>query len=140
MMKWNADRADSQFSLFIRHRDGRCMNPMCATRERDISKLECSHYWDRGIWITRFDPENCIALCHWCHAKWEDTKQGRYREIMIRIIGEDRYAAMQKRVEDYKYKNIPYLSKDMAIQRCREYLHTQPIWLNLKKNSSSISY
>lgn len=134
MIRWDTKKADSEFSLFIRHRDGRCMNPLCKDQVRDIKALECSHYWSRGIWIARFDPDNCIALCHWCHVAWENTKQGRYREVMIRIIGQDRYDALQKRVEDYKYKNTPVLKVDSVIKQCREFLSTQKIWQNLSKN------
>lgn len=121
---WNLDRADREFSMFIRKRDGRCMNPLCPTQERNIAALECSHFYGRKYLITRFDPENCIALCHWCHAAWEDTKQGRYREVMIRWLGQRRFDEMEKRFEDYKYKNIPHITMNGAIKACREFLQS----------------
>lgn len=122
------DRADTMFSRFIRNRDKRCMNPLCPNGFRNnapINQLECSHYYDRGILISRFDPDNCFSLCHWCHVAWEDTKQGRYTEIMKRWLGITKFKALQKRVEDYKYKSIPHLSKDDAIRDCRVFLENQ---------------
>lgn len=128
MLMWNMDRADKEFSLYIRKRDGRCMNPLCPngmSRSAEVKYLECSHFWPRGDLISRFDPDNCMALCHTCHSMWENTKQGKYRELMIRVLGYKRYQALQKRVEDYKHKNIPYLNDNMAIKACREFLTKQ---------------
>lgn len=122
---WNMERADQQFSRFIRRRDGRCMNPMCPnglSRHAEVAQLECSHYYGRGILISRFDPDNCMALCHTCHSMWEHTKEKRYKEVMIRWLGAKKWRALKKRVEDYKNKNIPYLNDNMAIKACREFL------------------
>jgi hypothetical protein len=119
---WNMERADKEFSMFIRKRDGRCMNPLCPERERDIKKLECSHFYSRSILLTRFDIENCIALCHGCHTSWEHSKNGKYKELVISLIGVERFNAMHKRVDDYKYKMIPHLTKNNAIQKCREFI------------------
>lgn len=122
---WNLDRADTMFSLFIRRRDGRCMNPLCPNGYQygaEPAYLECSHFWGRGILISRFDPDNCMALCHTCHGNWEYDKQGKYREVMIRTIGYKRYKDLEKRVEDYRYKGEPHLTRSRAIANCREFL------------------
>lgn len=122
MIIWDMDKADAEFSIFIRRRDGRCMNPRCPDQERDIKKLECSHFYPRNILLTRFDPENCFALCHWCHAAWENTKGFTYAAVMMQWLGEKKMMAMVARVEKYKYQNIPYISKSDAIAGCREFL------------------
>jgi hypothetical protein len=125
MIMWNLERADKEFSLYIRRRDRRCMNPLCPngySHGAPIAVLENSHFWPRGDLIARFDPENCIALCHDCHVMWENNKQGKYREVMIRWLGYRKYKALQKRVEDYKYKNIPHMTLSGAIKACREFL------------------
>lgn len=126
MMKWNLERADSKFSKFVRNRDRKCMNPWCICGLNyigvPIELLQCSHYYDRGIWLVRFDPDNCIALGPRCHQLWEDDKQGRYREFMIRWLGDKKFKALEKRVDDYKYKNIPYITRDGQIKACREFL------------------
>lgn len=125
---WNMDRADKMFSLFIRNRDKRCMNPKCPNGLHygaEVAQLENSHYWPRGELVSRFDPDNCMSLCHWCHTAWENTKQGTYKEVMIKWLGLKKYNALRKRVEDYKYKNIPFISLNEAIKGCREFLTQQ---------------
>ena len=130
MIHWNLERADKEFSLFVRKRDGRCMNPMCHNglyRGADPAQLENSHFWPRGDLIARFDPENCIALCHGCHSAWENTKQGKYRDLMIQWLGLRRYNALEKRVEDYKFKNQPQLKLDTEIKKIREFLQNEKV-------------
>jgi hypothetical protein len=123
---WDLGRADKEFSLYIRTRDRHCMNPRCPHRDRinGLEWLECSHYFSRTILISRFDPENCFTLCHWCHALWENTKQGTYTKVMIRWLGQNKFDALVERVETYKYKNIPFMTMNQAIKLCREFLQS----------------
>lgn len=99
---WDWKKADEEFSLFIRRRDQRCMHPRCPNPAVPIGALTCSHYWGRTDWIARYDPDNAIALCPWCHWQkpgcWEKDKHGEYREFMIRRLGARKFNAMQRRV------------------------------------------
>ena len=103
---WSLDRADNEFSLYIRNRDGRCMYPGCLVT--DIKKLQCSHYWGRTHKGTRFEPDNCIALCWPHHFKdklrgWEYKKQlagefqhdGEYTVYMKKWLGKKRFNELQ---------------------------------------------
>lgn len=123
---WDMQKADTQFSLYIRNRDKRCMNPLCICGLNyigvPIAQLECSHWYGRGVWITRFDPDNCIALGRKCHEMLEHDKQGRYREIMMRILGMRRFSALVRRAEKYIYKNEPATSRSQIIAKCRKLL------------------
>ena len=78
---WQVDEADRIFSQEIRKRDGCCVN--CGS----TMFLGCSHYFERGIYNTRFDPENCITLCQECHEKWEHEKHGIYLDYMKMWLG-----------------------------------------------------
>lgn len=93
-------KADKQFSLFIRKREGKCVR--CSKSER----LQCSHFWPRGWSATRYDPENCDALCWACHygnaQGWERAKQGEYRDFKLSQLGEEGYLALEKRAKEYK--------------------------------------
>jgi hypothetical protein len=73
--------ADARFSQFIRNRDGRCVR--CGKVER----LQCSHFWNRRKWATRYDPDNCDTLCWGCHRLWEYDKAGAYRDYMLNKLG-----------------------------------------------------
>lgn len=105
---WGMDKADDEFSLFIRKRDGRCMFPGCTVEE--IAKLQCSHYIGRAHKATRYDPENCIALCWFHHFKSKDLgfeyqKQtvekhgwdGQYTLFMKKWLGTERFYALVAR-------------------------------------------
>lgn len=89
---WSTDKADKEFSLYIRGRDGRCQR--CGKTEN----LQCSHFWSRQHSSTRYDPDNCVALCGGCHIfNWEKEKQGAYRDFMLRWLKEDKFKELEKR-------------------------------------------
>lgn len=92
---WSTDKADTVFSKWVRARDGRCLR--CATTEG----LTCSHFWLRKHSSTRFDPDNCIALCGTCHADWEHRKNNEYKAFMIRWLGQERYDALETRARTF---------------------------------------
>jgi len=95
---WSLKRADDEFSKYIRERDKRCMR---CKRVEDFKKLTCSHFWVRQHKGTRFDPENCIALCWPCHAfHFEKEKQGAYRDYMIRWLGQEKYDQLAKKASN----------------------------------------
>lgn len=97
LVLWTLAHADKTFSLFIRKRDGRCMR--C---KRADKALDCSHYWRRDMWGTRFDPKNCVALCRDCHTLWERHQNPEYKAWMIRWIGQAEYDALEHRARTYK--------------------------------------
>ena len=90
--KWTSKKADSAFSVWIRERDGKCVK--CGK----VGKLTNSHFWGRMNSATRYDPENCDALC-WlpCHYTWEHQKNGDYMNFKIKQLGQERYDALEKR-------------------------------------------
>lgn len=109
---WQVNEADRKFSIEIRKRDGgQCMNcgsPMF---------LGCSHYFGRGIWSTRFNPLNCIALCQECHELWEHEKNGVYRDFMIMWLGEEEFNLLKYRAEEVKI--TPYEAITKLMELCR---------------------
>lgn len=110
---WSIKKADDEFSLWVRNRDGQCLFPGCVQTE--IKKLQCSHYIGRAHKNTRFDPENCIALCMYHHFMsrllgFEYQKQtleaqgydGQYTIFMKRYLGTDRFQALVGRSRQTK--------------------------------------
>lgn len=113
MKLWKCSTADKYFSQDIIARDEKCQR--CGTTEN----LTCSHYWRRGHSGTRFDFDNCIALCVECHGLWEVRKNDEYMEFMLRRLGkkelgkkeyeklERKARAFKKRseaIEEYQYE------------------------------------
>lgn len=90
-------KLDALFSKQIRERDNwTCVR--CGRRyEPPTNALHCSHFWGRANKATRYDPENCDALCYGCHALWEANKQGEYRDFKIKQLGKKGYNALERR-------------------------------------------
>lgn len=102
---WGFRRADRVFSNFIRIRDNWTCR-YCGKNFPDRGAgLHNSHFWGRSRWSTRFDSNNCIALCYSCHIwKFEKEKQGAYKDLMLNWLGEDGYELLRKKAESFKSK------------------------------------
>lgn len=126
--KSDLQRADSAFSKRIIERDKKCRYPGCQVS--DPAKLTCSHYHGRAIKNTRFDEDNCIALCRTHHfwdkqLGWEFQKQtigkhgwdGKYTTHMWLWLGEARFVALTMRAllpfdrELYSKNLLPFKKK-----------------------------
>jgi hypothetical protein len=46
---------------------------------------------------TRWDPDNCIALCYGCHQYLESRAGSEYREYMRELLGPERLSALVER-------------------------------------------
>ncbi|MDD5013927.1 MAG: recombination protein NinG [Atribacterota bacterium] len=124
---WSRKTADDKFSVFIRERDKKCAR--CGRTDR---RLNCSHYWNRVYWITRFDPDNCIALCAWCHTlspdNWEADRNSEYKEYMIQKLGKERFDRLKEKHFQYKSKYdsikelMEFLKKDEPEYSCLDYV------------------
>lgn len=127
---WTMRQADNVFSNYIRDRDNWTCR-YCNKNFRDKSgQLHNSHFWGRKHYATRFDPENCIALCFTCHLwELEKEKQGIYRRLMVEWIGQDKYDKLEQKHNLLKSKDEaigdlmvwikPYL-KDLIIPKKRK--------------------
>ena len=70
---------DAEFSKLIRDRDGWCLN--CGRS----SHLQAAHILRRSYKLTRFDEDNAVTLCLWCHhyfthhpLEWNEWVEDRY--------------------------------------------------------------
>lgn len=105
---WSTATADNYFSKWVRARDGKCL------RCQRTDNLTCSHYKRRAISITRFDPENCIALCADCHREWEGPKEG-YTDFMISWLGLDKFVELERRAGRH-------MARPDAVAECKAFL------------------
>ena len=99
-------KADIVFSQFIRTRDNwTCV--ACGNRfyPPDTQGLDCSHYWGRARWRTRFDTENCDSLCVSCHFKWGGDGRYLYEEFKKKQLGTSGFNALMVRAHTYKKKD-----------------------------------
>lgn len=93
---WKMKTADQKFSDYIRKRDGKCVR--CGRTDR---QLQCSHYFDRRWFATRYDPDNCVCLCSYCHTfdrdNWEKDRLKEYHLFMVNKLGAKKFMIMEKK-------------------------------------------
>lgn len=101
-MRTKANLLDSAFSKFIRLRDGLCCQRCGKGYTLSDRGLHNSHFIGRGNHQTRYDPENCDALCWGCHQFFETHKATAYRDWKLEQLGEQRFDALIERSRDTK--------------------------------------
>lgn len=89
VMLWSLGKADDEFSVWIRKRDGKCLK--CGSTEN----LTNSHFHGRSHKATRYHPDACDTFCVYCHAEWETEKKGEYRLWKINQLGQERLDALE---------------------------------------------
>jgi hypothetical protein len=107
-MKIKIYQEDSIFSQFIRLRDKKCVR--CGSHvelnEKGLPVThQNSHYWSRGNWSTRFDPENCDTLCFACHRLWGGDYRRDYEAFKKKQLGEDGYKKLEIRAHQCAKKD-----------------------------------
>lgn len=89
MFRIKIDKADQVFSKFIRTRDNWTCNRCHHKHEEGSQGLHCSHFFGRGKESTRFDPNNCDALCFACHRLWgHGDEREIYKAFKIKQLGQ----------------------------------------------------
>ena len=115
MKKIKITGLDKKFSDWIRHRDNwtcqRCKHVHNKFSARSKMGLHCSHFFGRARKNTRFDPQNCDALCAACHRIWGSDNYEAYRDFKIKQLGEKGFQALNLRANtsskpDYNMINI----------------------------------
>jgi len=108
---------DSYFSRCIRERAGwKCER--CGAQHQEKSQgLHCSHFHGRGKWATRFDPDNCFAICYGCHAYLGGHPE-EHRRFVEEKIGTGMVQILQERAND---TSLGKLSKKSEAQIRKHY-------------------
>lgn len=84
--------ADKYFSDWIRHRDKMTCQRCFVDLSNYLGQLDNSHYFGRGNKSTRWDEDNCVALCKACHMYLGDKDNKKeYDEFMLKRLGQRRF-------------------------------------------------
>lgn len=87
---------DKLFADYIKLRDNwTCQRCGRKYWEHD-ENIQCSHYWNRGNMGTRYERDNCIALCKDCHSLWESDPNNEYTNFIKKNIGIQRYETLER--------------------------------------------
>lgn len=104
-MKIKLRPADVIFSKYIRNRDKWICVGCGKQYEPPTQGLQNSHFWGRARENTRFDPDNCDALCFSCHQYWGGDGREEYIEFKKKQLGEEGYKKLKIRAFQYKKKD-----------------------------------
>lgn len=108
---------DKWFSLYIRARD-RWTCQRCGTRYIPPTKaLHNAHCFGRGSHMTRWDEDNCMALCYGCHSyldshpvekiKFWVNKKGQKAVDSLEVLSNTQYYGWKRDAKEIAkfYKN-----------------------------------
>ncbi len=104
-MNIKIDPADKLFSLWIRGRDKWTCQRCHKVYLPKSPGLNNSHYWGRGKESTRFEPDNCDALCFGCHRIWEKDERDQYKAFKIKQLGQKRFDSLDLQAHTTKKKD-----------------------------------
>ncbi len=106
-MKVKILKEDKVFSQVVRitgKKCARCGSQVQFNEQGLPITHQCSHYWSRGNWNTRFDIENGDVLCFACHRLWGGDDRADYKAYKINQLGIERYKALERRKNEYANK------------------------------------
>lgn len=72
---------------------------------------EASHYFGRGKWNVRFDPENVDTLCFACHKIWGSEDKAAYEDYKYAQLGDKRFNDLTLRAWDKSAQGSNYWKK-----------------------------
>lgn len=99
MFRLKRSKADKLFSDYIRHRDEWTCRRCKVYYQPPTAAIQNSHYFGRAGKSTRWDPENCDALCTKCHFVWGSEDREGYRDFKVKQLGQKRFDALYRRAK-----------------------------------------
>lgn len=103
MGKIKIDPADRAFSNYIRTRDNWTCQRCGKQYTPPTSALHCSHFQGRGKEATRFEPDNCDALCYGCH-RYFTAQPGEHYQWQVKRKGQATVDRLILQSNTYKKK------------------------------------
>jgi hypothetical protein len=101
--KIKIDPLDSLFSRVIRLRaNNKCQR--CG-KYKEFKQLQAAHCWGRRKKSVRYDLDNALGLCAYCHRVIDSEDPEAKKELFIKYLGEEGYRKLNQRA------NWPNLQK-----------------------------
>lgn len=94
-MKIKIDSLDSLFSRVIRSRaKNQCQRCL---KWKEFSELQTAHCWGRRKKSVRWDLDNALALCFYCHKQIDGEDPDAKKELFTKYLGQDGYKKLGQR-------------------------------------------
>lgn len=88
------------------------------------TNTQCSHYYGRATKNTRFDPENCIALCYFHHFKSKDLGFEYQKQIKEKHGYDGQYTIFMEKWLGYKGFKLLKERSQITLKLTGPYLNT----------------
>jgi hypothetical protein len=106
--------ADAAFSNCVRERSNWTCERCGAEHPAPTTALHCSHFFGRGNWSVRHDPDNADALCHGCH-RYFTANPADYFNWKVKKIGLVRLGILEEKKDNPAFaKQARREEKEMA--------------------------
>ena len=92
--------SDKWYSKYIREK----ADNICARCHKEAESIQNSHFWGRGNESTRFNDDNCDALCFKCHQDL-GANPGDFRDWKLKQLGTRRYTILELLKNTYKKRD-----------------------------------
>ena len=123
MTKTLISRLDKVFSKYIRLRDtdenGYFKCPTCG-KIKDYGQADCSHYWSRSHYSTRWDEENCCVECKHCN-RFDSSHLHELGKYLRKKLGDRNFELLEfrhyqtEKLDNFKLaEKIKYFQKKVV--------------------------
>jgi len=105
------DKYDSMFSRYVKLLSGGYCKRCGKYLGINSQGLHCAHWRSRGKWTTRYERDNCQALCFGCH-QYLDHHPPEKDDFFFKILGTKRANEIMK-LSDKSLKDIGLNKKEL---------------------------
>jgi len=98
------DPADTVFSKYVRTLQNYICQRCLKKFPDNAANLHNSHFFGRRKESTRYDLQNCDAICSYCHRYFE-SNPADYVTFKMKQLGKKEYNALVLRANSYKKKD-----------------------------------
>ena len=96
-------KLDTLWSKAVRLRD----NFTCQRCGRQHKHVQAAHIFSRNNKSVRWDIDNGITLCHYCHIYWAHREPVEFTKWVIDRLGEEKFNELEKKANQIAY-NLDY--------------------------------
>jgi len=98
--KCEKDRLKKDNDTLARHHTFTRDKYICQRCKDEKAGHEWAHYISRGNWATRWEPDNLITLCCYCHI-WAHLNPDDFIQFMIDRLGPARHDILMEMKNSY---------------------------------------
>lgn len=98
------DPADVAFSKYVRLSQGYTCQRCLKKFPDNAANLHNSHFFGRRKESTRYDLQNCDAICSYCHRHFE-SNPAEYVAFKLKQLGQKDYDSLVLRANSFKKKD-----------------------------------